>query len=513
MFSKKVKTDQPLDDAAEKRLHDEMQQAAVRDIIPTLGIVIIAVIVVYYVMNPVINSRFGILLPSINKPLTKGRYNAVFYGQALGGLCWAALLLFWRNDMTIAQQLMFVLAPIGVCLGSVTSAGAWPAFSLAVIGAAKIPFFIAAAIVQAEGLITLTIPMMVFVLLDVTLLKNYHKRLRDSFEMRIRNQALIDDLTAKNVNLERAQQEALQAADAKSDFLARMSHELRTPINGVIGSADMLTRTELNEPQQRWLETIRGSGDDMLLLVNRLLDHSRINSNELVLNEHTFEIEQSIQGCVDTQLTNHPESEIELTLDDSVPNAMIADSFRINQVLDHLIDNARKFSHNGKVSVSVDTVTDGDADEGSSEFLRIAVTDTGIGIHEDKLATIFTDLEQIEGGMSRRFGGSGLGLTLSRQLVKLMKGQLSVQSREGAGSTFTVVLPLNTPDITQPIKAVHADLVGLNVLVAEDNPVNQLVYGLSDAGNGRTASNQRSSYPRDRSAHCGGDRKRLERGS
>jgi len=480
-----------LDASGVKRLHHEMQQAAIRDIVPTLALVLVAVLVIYYALNSHISTiwfdvwaivtaavqvpRYIVLRLCMNKPMTRGRVNAVLYSQVIGGLCWAALLLFWRNDMATSLQLLFVLAPIGVCLGSVTSAGAWPSFSLAVIGSAKLPFFLWAAVIQAEGLLILTVPMAVFVLLDVALLRNYHRRLKESFELRIRNQSLIDDLTAKNVNLERAQREALQAADAKSDFLARMSHELRTPINGVIGSADMLTRTTLDGSQRRWLETIRGSGDDMLSMVNQLLDHSRINDNELVLNEHTFDIKQSIGGCIEAQLSNHPDAQIELSVDESVPPLMIADSFRINQVLDHVINNARKFSHNGKVDVAVDVVTDIDAEAGDSEFLRIAVSDTGIGIPEDKLDSIFSDLEQLDGSMSRRFGGSGLGLTLSRQFVALMQGQLTVQSQEGAGSTFSVVLPLRVPDAETGVSYEDAALVGLKILIAEDNPVNQLV--------------------------------------
>jgi len=477
-----------------KQLREDMQRAAVRDILPTLAIVIIAIGVIYLFLNSVIDSvwfdvwaigsvlvqlaRFPLLKLSMSKPYSRRMDAVVLLSQAIGGLCWATLLLFWRSDMSVLLQLMFVLAPIGVCLGSVTSAGAWPSYSLAVIASAKIPFFMYALVSQADGLLTLTVPMLIFLALDVTLLRNYNRRLRESFELRIRNHRLINDLTAQNTNLERARKDSLIAADAKSDFLARMSHELRTPINGVMGSADMLSRTGMNASQQRWIETIQSSSDEMLTMVNQLLDHSRINDGKLVLDERTFDLPQCIFGCVEQQKNDHPNGDLKLNLSQSLPELFVADNYRLIQVLNQIIDNARKFSDNGEIVVDVgvfDSANTNAHDFETEQFISIDVVDNGIGIPADKMDTIFTDLEQLDGSMSRRYGGAGLGLTLSRQFVKLMGGRLSVQSTEGSGSTFSIQLPMRIPEQKEQQTTAQNEFSGLNVLVAEDNLVNQVV--------------------------------------
>jgi len=479
------------------RLHDAMQRAAVRDIGNTLFIVILAIATIYYFINPHVKTiwfdvwaissvvvqvvRLVQLKSYKDKQLTVTMRRLVIMSQAVGGFCWAALLVFWHHDMSIAHQLMFVLGPIGVGLGSVTSAGAWPSFSITTILSSKVPFLFYAAISQAEGLLTLMVPMALFIVMDLTLLKNYHRRIKESFALRIHNQSLIQHLTDKNAHLKEAEQRALQAANAKSDFLARMSHELRTPINGVIGSADMLSRTELDEKQDTWLSTIQRSSDDMLRLVSQLLDHARINDGQVSLDAREFDVRQCIDSCVERKLDDNPYAAIHLVVSDDVPEQLLADSFRLTQVLEHLVDNAHKFSDNRQVNILIDVIENpllGVQDEAVPSSLRIAVSDDGIGIPEDKLDTIFADLEQLDGSMSRRYGGSGLGLTLAQQLVTLMGGELLVQSEEGRGSTFTIQIPMTVVEQVASVETgaeERGNLTGLNVLVAEDNMVNQVV--------------------------------------
>lgn len=498
------------DAATRKGLHQAMQQCAVRDILPTLAIVMLGVLVVYFSLADHIESvwfevwaacamstqclRFVVIFTSIDIEIRRERYASIIASQVLGGAVWAWLLVFWQNDLSIGLQTLFVMAPILVSLGSVTSAGAWPPFAIAVVLATKVPFFVGVAIFQPSGVMTLVLPMCVFLLLDGALLRNYHRRVRDSFEMRIRNQRLIHDLTDQNESLQLAQNEALQAADAKTDFLARMSHELRTPINGVIGGADVLSRTDLNESQRRWLNTVKRSGDDMLVLVNQLLDHTRIKHAEFDLNETAFDLAQSLKRCVAQFRIEHGSALIHLDIDPQFPRQVLGDSQCVIQAVEHLVKNALKFSDNGRVNIRLDRTV---ADTESGAAVRISVSDNGIGIPSDKLSAVFTDLEQVDGSMSRRFGGTGLGLTLTRQLVNLMGGRITLQTQEGIGSTFTLILPLSAvqEDVPQGNRCASVmrmddqpqgtsvmsesstslDFTTLQVLVAEDNPVNQML--------------------------------------
>jgi len=252
-----------------ERLNAALQSSAVRDIAPTLGIVVVAIGITYFYLNSQINHwlfdvwalvsilvqvfRFGCMTRIARHPITKRSYNIVMLCQVLGGSVWAALLFFWNNEMSLGMQLMFVLAPIGLCLGSVTSAGAWPPFSIAIIVSSKLPFFLYHMVAQPAGLLTVAVPMLVFTVLDLTLLRNYHLRARESFELRIRNERLIN-------------------------------------INGVIGGADMLSRTAMDSSQRQWLETIRSSSGDMLRLVDQLLDHSSMNEGRFSLQNRVFNL-------------------------------------------------------------------------------------------------------------------------------------------------------------------------------------------------------------------------------
>ena len=326
-----------------------------------------------------------------------------------------------------------------------------------------------------ENMGTIIVPMAFFLGIEMVMLKNYYKRQKDAVHVRLKNQSLISELKGKNSNLARAQREAQQAATAKSEFLARMSHEVRTPINGVSGGADMLTRTELTADQLGWVNTIRSSSEDILVLINELLDHTHINNNELELNQHTFQLEACLQNSMSRLEEAHPDAALSIQFSENVPDTIFSDSLRVTQVLEHLVDNACKFSQNGEVNVVVDLTTDVAINKTNTETLRIKVTDDGIGIPVDKRESIFADLEQIDGGMSRQFGGMGIGLTLSKQLVTLLGGMLTVDSDEGRGSTFTVLLPLHSVGDSPQASGTQSSLAGLRVLVAEDNLVNQLM--------------------------------------
>jgi PAS domain S-box-containing protein len=287
----------------------------------------------------------------------------------------------------------------------------------------------------------------------------------------------------------RARDEAEAGNRAKSEFLANMSHEIRTPMAGVLGMIDLALSTEITPQQKEYLETARESADSLLLLLNEILDLSKIEAQRLELAPMAFSIRESVEGAVRLFAVRAQEKDLALTstVAADVPDMLVGDPLRIRQILLNLVGNAIKFTDAGSVAVCVMV----QSRTGSTVLLRIEVTDTGIGIPADKHELVFDRFRQADGSMSRRFVGSGLGLTISEHLVNLMGGGMGLRSQEGRGSTFFFTLPLElanvsearaypgserpaTPSAGQPPAAVH----GLRVLLAEDNAVNQKLAAL-----------------------------------
>jgi len=313
---------------------------------------------------------------------------------------------------------------------------------------------------------------------------------------------LATSFNAMTKNLKYSISKMEQATQAKGDFLANMSHEIRTPMNGVLGMLTILEQTGLNAKQGELVNTIRSCGDGLMVILNDILDLSKLEAGKLAIEQQPFQLKHCIEDSIFLldSLSSAKGLNLIYNIENKIPDNFLGDLIRIRQILMNLMSNAIKFTENGDITLNVTL----DRKQDDIYYIRFTIKDNGIGISVEDQGKLFKPFSQVDASTTRKYGGTGLGLIICRQLVDQMKGEIGVKSNLGSGSSFFFSLPLKAIEYTHTERAKFdaeidnkmCEKMPLNILIVEDNPINQVIatnlierlgYSPSLASNGEKA--------------------------
>ncbi|MCE3278562.1 MAG: rpfC 3 [Bacteroidetes bacterium] len=330
--------------------------------------------------------------------------------------------------------------------------------------------------------------------------KHDHTLSETNNQLELRVKERTQELVEKNAKLIAAKKIAEESKTVKEQFLASMSHEIRTPLNAILGFQELLKETQLNPEQREYVESIDFAGKNLLVIINDILDLSKIEAGKFIFEEASFSVTEIIRSVVELVEHRAQEKDIQISIkiDPASPEYLMGDSARLSQILLNLIGNAIKFTEKGEVSISTEVLED----TGLDIKYKFSIKDTGIGIPPEKIKLIFERFTQGSSDTTRKYGGTGLGLTIVQQLVELQGGKIEVESKEGVGSTFNFIMRFKkttekpSVDITKNVGVTSDSNESYSVLLAEDIPLNQRLvqkimakwkYKLDIANNGAEA--------------------------
>jgi signal transduction histidine kinase/CheY-like chemotaxis protein len=409
-------------------------------------------------------------------------------GILASGVAWGSsgFLLFPANDPQNQLFLLFILA--GLTSGAVTSYAADFVSALVFSLLVLVPIIIRLSLVGESVYMTMSIASILYLGHMLMSLRHINRNITENIALHLeatereatlnrKAQELSTEITHRiqiETDLLKAKEIAEEATRIKSEFLANMSHEIRTPMNGVLGMLDLLSETSMSQAQLDWVKTAHSSGQALLEIINDILDLTKLEADKLEMEHVDFNLVDLVEDvCILSSNRAFSKGlELNCQLPTGMPLRWRGDPMRIRQVLTNLISNAVKFTEQGEVTVSIiQSLAANNTDQ-----LRFEIHDTGIGISESTLSRLFEPFVQADSATSRRFGGSGLGLSISKKLVELMGGTIGANSITGKGSCFWFSLPLTKSKLDDPnISPTSNDLSGKRVLIADDNATNRSI--------------------------------------